>query len=233
MAPRFHSGCQVQVSALGSAGPSNQPLGVSRSTRPSPLTSPEPTPWPAAAVPKSCFFQTGFAAGLLELVPDDPGGHVGQDVGLAVAVQVHEDRGLAGAGQVDLVIGPFLPLGPGVLDPADVLGEVGARHEVGLAVAVDVDRQRGEVVVVGPLSSDVADLGGRPARRLIPGVARDDVELAVAVDVEDPGRLEFALAVDRVRLERWLLSDGGGGHQGHARDEGGNRTGHGHQSLSS
>src|SRR5258708_28803664 len=56
VAPRFHSGCQTQVpSVLGSEGASNQPLGVRRSDRPSPLTSPVPTPLPAAAVPKLCF----------------------------------------------------------------------------------------------------------------------------------------------------------------------------------
>src|SRR4051812_13588683 len=59
VAPRFHSGCQAQVEFDGSLGASNQPLGVRRSARPSPLTSPVPTPWPAAAVPKSCFFQVG------------------------------------------------------------------------------------------------------------------------------------------------------------------------------
>src|SRR5262249_13721440 len=57
VAPICHSGCQVQVapSLDGSDGASNQPLGVRRSIRPSPLTSPEPTPCPAARVPKSCF----------------------------------------------------------------------------------------------------------------------------------------------------------------------------------
>ena len=59
VAPSSQSGCQSQVPVLGSPGPSNHPLGVRRSSLPSPLTSPEPTPWPAAAVPKSCFFQVG------------------------------------------------------------------------------------------------------------------------------------------------------------------------------
>ena len=59
--PSCHSGCQAQVSDFGSAGFSSHPLGVRMSTRPSPLTSPEPTPCPAAVLPRSCFFHSGFA----------------------------------------------------------------------------------------------------------------------------------------------------------------------------
>ncbi len=143
VAPRFHSGCQAQVSALGSDGASNHPLGVSRSERPSPLTSPVPTPWPAAAVPKSCFFQSrdhviGPLPRTSGRVPDDDVGRVGQDVELAVAVDVDQDGGLARAGLVDLVVDPLGPLLAGVLDPEDVLAEVGDGDEVHPAVAVDV-----------------------------------------------------------------------------------------------
>ena len=98
VAPRFHSGCHVQVSRAGSAGASNQPLGVSRSTRPSPFTSPEPTPCPAACVPKSYFLTSAFAVGFFDLVPDDDVDGVGQDVGDAVAGQVDGQAASLGPG---------------------------------------------------------------------------------------------------------------------------------------
>jgi hypothetical protein len=137
---------------------------------------------------------------LAELVPDHDIHRVRQELGFPVAGQVDLDGGLARAGEVDLVIGPRLPLGPRVLDPSDVLAEVGAGDEVGLAVAVDVDRESREVIEVRPLPGHVADLGRGPVGGLVPGVPGDDVELAVAVDVEDARRLELALAVDRVLL---------------------------------
>ena len=69
--------------AAGSAGASNQPLGVSRSTRPSPLTSPEPTPCPAACCAEVVLLELeSLAVALLDdLVPDDHVDRVGQDVG--------------------------------------------------------------------------------------------------------------------------------------------------------
>ena len=78
-----------------------------------------------------------------------------------------------------------------------------------MAVAVDVQGQGGEVVVIRPLSLDVADVVRRPRRALIPRVARDDVELAVVVDVEGARGLELALAVDRVRLPLRIVRPGG------------------------
>ena len=202
VAPSCQSGCQAQVPCAGSAGASNQPLGVSRSTRPSPLTSPEPTPWPAACDAQVVLLELeALAVALLDdLVPDDHVDRVGQDVRHAVARQVDHPGRLDVPGHVDLVIGPGRAGFPGVLDPADVLGEVGARDEIGVAVAVDVERQGREIVVVGALPLDVADVIRLPVGSLIPGVARDDVELAVVVDVEDARRLELALAVDRVLL---------------------------------
>src|SRR5262249_21116409 len=47
---------------------------------------------------KVVFGPLGLGAGLGQLVPHDDVGAVGQHVGPAVAVQVDEDRGLAGAG---------------------------------------------------------------------------------------------------------------------------------------
>ena len=80
--------------------------------------------------------------------------------------------------------------------------------EIGVAVAVDVERERREVVVVRAHPLHVADVVRLPVRGLVPGVAADDVELAVVVDVEHAGRLELALAVDRVLLPLRLAGPG-------------------------
>src|SRR5207249_8953410 len=68
----------------------------------------------------------GARAAVLQLVPGDDVDGVGQHLGGAVAVQVHQPGGLARAGPVDLVIGPLPARHAGVLDPADVPAEVGA-----------------------------------------------------------------------------------------------------------
>ena len=78
-----------------------------------------------------------------------------------------------------------------------------------MAVAVDIERQRGEIVVVSADPRDVAHVIGLPVGCLVPGVARDDVELAVVVDVEDARRLKLALAVDRVLLPLRLVGPDG------------------------
>jgi hypothetical protein len=152
-------------------------------------------------VPKSNFFHRAFGPRSSSRYQTTTLTALGQHLGGAVAVEVDGPGGLAGARLVDGVIRPLLTRLAGVLDPADVLAEVGARHEVGLAVAVDVDGQRGEVVEVRADARHVADLGRLlEVRAAIPGVARDDVRLAVVVHVEDPGGLERAFRVDVVLL---------------------------------
>ena len=198
----WKSACHVQESDPGLRGTlRNQPLGVRRSTRPSPLTSPDPTPCPAALVPKLCFFHSG--RGPCSSPARTRRRRWSRWAGRPSLPSPFRSTMVAASlvpGQVNLVIGPRLARLAGVLDPADVPREVAAGDEVGLAVAVDVHRQRGEVVVIGPLPDDVADVRGGPVGGAVPRVARDDVELAVAVDIEDARGLELALAVDRVLL---------------------------------
>ena len=114
VAPRFHSGCQVQVSPAGSAGASNQPLGVSRSVRPSPLTSPGADAVAGGLGAEVVLLPNdGPSPALLQAVEDDDVDRVGQDLGLTVAGQVDGHRGLARCRAVDLVIGPLRGRSPG------------------------------------------------------------------------------------------------------------------------
>ena len=69
------------------------------------------------------------------------------------------------------------------------------------AVAIHVHGQVREVVIVVALFLDLAHEVLRPVRRLVPEPAAEDVQLAVAIDVENPRRLETRLGVDRVHLE--------------------------------
>ena len=150
VAPRFQSGCQVQVSCDG----------IGRGLEPA-LGGEQVDPAVAVDVARADAVAGGLraevvllelealAVGLLDdLVPDDDVDRVGQDVGDAVAGQVDSHGRLDGARHVDLVIGPGRAGLARVLDPADVLAEVRDGDEVGVAVAVDVERQRREVVVV-------------------------------------------------------------------------------------
>ncbi len=139
------------VVGSGSAGASNQPLGVSRSMRPSPLTSPEPTPCPAAWAAEVVLLELeALAVALLDdLVPDDHVDRVGQDVGHAVAGQVDHPRPprCCPAGR-PRDRSRACPTFPGFSTQPTFLTEIRACDEIGMAVAVDVERQGGEVVVV-------------------------------------------------------------------------------------
>ena len=124
-------------------------------------------------------------AGFLKFVPDDHVGRIRKNLGLAVAGEVDKFRRLAGSGKVDLVIGPILVRLARILNPAHILGEIGDRDEVGITVCVDVHRQGGEAIAIGPAGAgDVANVVGLPVRSFVPGIARNDVEFAVVVDVK-------------------------------------------------
>ena len=94
---------------------------------------------------------------LHNLIPDDDVDRVGQDVRHAVTREVDHPGRFNVARLVHLVISPVRAGFAGILDPADVSGEIGARDEIGVAVAVDVQRQRREIVIIGAA-------GARPPR---------------------------------------------------------------------
>ncbi len=124
----------------------------------------------------------------------------------AVVVEVGEDRELDREAAVDLGFGPRRP-GPTRLGrarvaiPGDALGEPADRDEVGAAVAVDVEREIAEGVDVVAREGNFTKAVRCPRRRLIPEIAGDDVQTAIAVHVEDRGRLAGAV-VDLMDDER-------------------------------
>ena len=95
-----------------------------------------------------------------------------------------------------------------ILPPRDLLGEPGDAHEIGIAVAVHVHGQVAEVVVVVVREVQVAELVFRPRRRLVPVLARDDVELPVLVDVGHGCGLARAV-IDQERTEGDVRGTGG------------------------
>ena len=92
------------------------------------------------------------------------------------------------------------PALPGVLPPRDLAGEPGHVGEIGIAVAVDVDRHQAEAVDVVAGESDLAKLVLRPGWRLVPELAADEIEPAIAIDVGDGGGFAGA-GIDQVRSE--------------------------------
>src|SRR5207248_1668991 len=71
----------------------------------------------------------------------------------------------------------------GILHPPQTLRKPAAAHDVYVAVGIDVERQVAEVVDVAIVVREGAELVLDPARSLVPILAGDDVELAVAVHV--------------------------------------------------
>ena len=110
--------------------------------RPSPFTSPEPTPYPAQGrLRKVVLLPGGPRAFTLELVPDELSDDVGKDLGFAVAGQVDENACLARPGLVDFMVGPELVLHARVLPPQPTFfPEVGDRDVIHLPVGVDHQR---------------------------------------------------------------------------------------------
>ena len=125
---------------------------------------------------------------------------------LAVVVEIDEQRELDVEAFVDRrlpsrIVLARQPALAGVAPPRHLLREPGDRHDVGIVVRVDVDHQVAEVVDVLVAEAELAEAVLRPVRRLIPVLARDDVEPPVAVDVGHRGRLAGA-QVDRLDPER-------------------------------
>ena len=207
VAPRSHSGCHVQVSFLDRSRRSLEPT-----LRGEEVDTPVAVDVARAdAVADSLLAEVvrppdRLFAGRFQVIPDELIGHVRKHVGLAVAGEVRQNGTLARAGLADLMVRPRLVRLTRVLDPADVAREVADRDEIHESIAIHVHRQGGKAVHVRSLAGDVPDVMRRPGRSLVPGIARDDVELAVVVDVKDPRSLEDALAVDRMQLPFRLVS---------------------------
>src|SRR3954471_8421067 len=98
----------------------------------------------------------------------------------------------------------------GILPPGNLLCEPRDPHEIRISVAIDVDRQVAEVVVVVVGEVQFAEPVSGPRWCLIPVLARDDVEPSVLVDVGDCGGLARAV-IDHERTE---LDVGGAGRRG-------------------
>ncbi len=128
---------------------------------------------------------------VLDLVPRLPGTVLlGDDlVGLAVVVHVGEGREL----DVESFVNRRqLPIAAGlsrIPPPRHALREPRDRRDVGIVVAVDIDYEVAEVVDVLIAESQLAEavrypfLGDVECGGLVPVLAGDDVEPAVAVDV--------------------------------------------------
>ena len=117
-----------------------------------------------------------------------------------------DDAGVEG--DVDIADGKYqmaieecrLILEPGKRRCAVSKVKVVAGDDVDSAVAVDVEREVGEILAVVRVARDRhrAHLVALPVGRFVPRVAAEDVDLAVAVEVGRAGRLEGRAVVDVV-----------------------------------
>src|SRR5690606_26573429 len=103
---------------------------------------------------------------------------------------------------------PVLPPQPlaGVLDPVDRLAAVVDADDVGPAVAIAVQGQGRGVVEPPPTHVYIADLVPLPGRRFVPPAAAEDVEGAVAIDIERCARGKLAPRIKRVPLPGYFLA---------------------------
>ena len=116
---------------------------------------------------------------------------VGDDLQMTVAVDVPGTCGLDVAGVRDDVLGPLLFGIAGVLAPADRVPPPAAGDEVKAPVAVDIHRDRGEIIVVLALGHHIADAMLCPdVGRLVPPRTGYDIRPAVAGHIEDAGGFE-------------------------------------------
>ena len=105
--------------------------------------------------------------------------------GLAVVVQIHQERELDAVPVFDQMLFPLAALGSGILVPPDAVAVRGGADDVGIAVAVDVQREIGEIFggVAEILDGSKAVLD--PVRPLIPVLSGHDIGMPVAIDVGD------------------------------------------------
>jgi hypothetical protein len=99
----------------------------------------------------------------------------------------------------------------GVLVPEHLTAEKPARDDVGVAVAVDIQNQIGEVVEILQLVLDLAERVFLPAPqgivgRLVPVLAADHAQVAAAIDVHHAGRLALAVGVDDDFLKAYFVA---------------------------
>ena len=123
--------------------------------------------------------------------------------GLAVVVQIHQERELDAVSVFDQVLFPLAALRSGILVPPDAVAVRRGTDHVGIAVAVDVEHEIGEIFGGVAVVLDGAKVVLDPVRPLIPVLAGDDIGMSVAIDVGDGAGFVRA-RVDHVARERDL-----------------------------
>src|SRR4051812_31764062 len=123
-------------------------------------------------------------------------------VGFAIIIEIDQESELDGKALLDGLGSPFgLPAAAAwVLPPPQGTAEPGAAYDVGMPVAINVERQVAEVIDIAVAIGDLAEAVAFPGRRLVPVFTGDNIELAVAIDVGDGGGFTGA-DIDLVFME--------------------------------
>ena len=207
------SGCSFHSPLRMSAGASNQALGRMMSGRPSPLMSPTPAPNSIFFVETTCLTRPGLPSFTPTSNQTVSRVCVRNDLGLALAFEVHQVAALEVVGRVDLRLGPIARLAQRVAVVVDALAEPIDADDAGPALALDVHGRVHEVVEVAlallvHLSLDRADLERLEVGGQVEEIAGDDVEFPVAVEVGHAERLAAEIAdavldeLDSIRAAR-------------------------------
>src|SRR5690606_30611556 len=86
------------------------------------------------------------------------------------------------------------PGAPGIAPPGDASAAARQVDEIHPAILVHVERQQAVAVDAAIFDRKVAEPVGGPVRRVVPHVARDDVESTVTVDVDNGYRAGWCVA---------------------------------------
>ena len=111
----------------------------------------------------------------------------------------------------------------GILIPPEALREPAAAHDIGVAVAVDVEGEIAEIVNVIGGEELGAEVVFGPGGGFIPVLAGDDVELAVTVHIDESGGLVLAEVEGVFGEEDFAI--GARGRPGKGAEEDGGRGG--------
>src|SRR5262245_34048534 len=120
---------------------------------------------------------------------------------LAVVVEVDEKSELDRETRIDDRFGPRPAAFPWILPPRDFSRKPGHADDVGVPVAVDIERQIAEPVDVILRVVQFAELVLDPRGRFVPVLAGDNIQSAVAIDVGDRCRLTRA-GIEEMDSER-------------------------------
>lgn len=123
--------------------------------------------------------------------------------GAAIVVQIHQEGELDAMPVFDQVLFPLTAFRSGILVPPNAVAIGGGTYHIGIAIAVDVEHEIGEILCGVAIVFDGSKAVLGPVRPFIAILTGEDIGMPIVVDVRDGTGFESA-GVDHVDGERDL-----------------------------